>query len=93
MSQLSAVSEPGEESQLRDVEKWVEDVEKPPVKQVAKPERIPTGVGVIVLDAAEHPGCALVGRRKGSHGAGKLQLPGKAGDGSQGQGSGRGRES
>jgi hypothetical protein len=33
------------------------------------------GVGVIIQDD-EHPGCALVGIRKGSHGAGTLALPG-----------------
>lgn len=34
------------------------------------------GVGCFVVDPTNHPGCFLVGTRRGSHGAGKLALPG-----------------
>lgn len=34
------------------------------------------GVAVLITDAENHPGCVLVGKRKGSHGAGTWAPPG-----------------
>lgn len=34
------------------------------------------GIGCFVVDPENHPGQILLGTRKGSHGAGKLALPG-----------------
>lgn len=37
------------------------------------------GVGVMVLSPQDHPHSVIIGRRKGSHGANTLALPGKQG--------------
>jgi 8-oxo-dGTP diphosphatase len=34
------------------------------------------GIGCLVIDPIHHPRCLLLGERKGSHGAGRLALPG-----------------
>ena len=34
------------------------------------------GIGVFVLNPADHPGCVLLGQRKGSDGSGTWALPG-----------------
>ena len=77
--QLSQLSEPGEEAQLSSVYDWMEgnrsSVLSLTPEDAKAPERVPTGVGVIITDAS-HPNAILVGRRKGSHGAGTLSLPG-----------------
>eukprot|EP00968_Pinguiococcus_pyrenoidosus_P013984 scaffold1272_cov250-Pinguiococcus_pyrenoidosus.AAC.76 len=89
MSQLTELSEPGEEAQLSSVYEFIDSVKAlkkgSPSKSKAqipppaplRPERIPTGIGVMIVDPESHPGCVLVGRRRGSHGAGKYALPGK----------------
>mmetsp|Transcript_11159 Transcript_11159/g.41670 ORF Transcript_11159/g.41670 Transcript_11159/m.41670 type:complete len:269 (+) Transcript_11159:78-884(+) len=88
MSQLTELSEPGEEAQLSSVYEFIDSVKAlkkgSPSKSKAqipppaplRPERIPTGIGVMIVDPESHPGCVLVGRRRGSHGAGKYALPG-----------------
>ncbi len=42
----------------------------------AAPSRPLIGIGVLIVDPTNHPGCILIGERKGSHGAATFATPG-----------------